>query len=173
MEDIELLENELNDAFLERATRTVVVEREPLKRVILKYKRLDKDNNDLVRLYKRIAIKLKENGKEELADFFLAQIGIIPVFTVTDDIDYYSEYYKLKKENEKYKEMYAQALAKGMNESIQSANKNNTELNLLNEGWKSAIREKQIQREYELQQKYKDFEKDSEWLRYQELLEGK
>ena len=36
--------------------------------------------------------------------------------------------------------------------------------------WRDKIREKQIEREFELQQKYKDFEKDNEWNRYKELL---
>lgn len=36
---------------------------------------------------------------------------------------------------------------------------------------KDKIREKQIEKEFELQQKYKDFNKDNEWKRYKELLE--
>lgn len=64
------------------------------------YKELDKDNNDLRRLYRRTAIKLKEKGHEELADYFLAQINEVPTFVVEDDIDYYSEYHRLLKENQ-------------------------------------------------------------------------
>ncbi len=68
------------------------------------YKEKDKDNNDLRRLYRRTAEKLKENGKEELADYFLAQINEVPTFTVDDDIDYYEEYYKLLSRNKELKE---------------------------------------------------------------------
>lgn len=80
---------------------------------------------------------------------------------------------ELEKDVEKYMKLSASSLARGLNESIRSKEKNKTELDLLNEGWKASIRDKQIQREFELQQKYKDFDKDPEWLRYQELLEGK
>lgn len=59
-------------------------------------KQLDKTNNDLRLLYRRTANKLLENGKEELAGYFLAQINEVPTFTIDDDIDYYTEYYKLK-----------------------------------------------------------------------------
>lgn len=78
-------ENELND----------------LKSLLNKYKELDKDNNDLRRLYRRTAIKLQESGKHELAEYFLAQINEIPTFFVEDDIDYYSEYYRLLEENKR------------------------------------------------------------------------
>ena len=36
---------------------------------------------------------------------------------------------------------------------------------------KDKIREKQILREFELQQEYKEFKEDTEWNRYNELLE--
>ena len=58
-----------------------------------KIKELDKTNNDLRLLYRRTANKLLENGKTELAGYFLAQINEVPTFTVDDDIDYYKEYY--------------------------------------------------------------------------------
>lgn len=61
---------------------------------------LDKTNNDLRLLYRRTANKLMENGKDELARYFLAQIKEVPTFTVDSDIDYYEEYHKLQKENE-------------------------------------------------------------------------
>lgn len=84
-----------------------------LKSLLNKYKELDKDNNDLRRLYRRTAIKLQESGKHELAEYFLAQINEIPTFFVEDDIDYYSEYYRLlnenkglKAENEQYKKQF-------------------------------------------------------------------
>lgn len=76
-----------------------------LEHLIKAYKEKDKDNNDLRRLYRRTAVKLRENGKEELADYFLAQINEVPTFTVDDDIDYYTEYYKLKEENEDLKNL--------------------------------------------------------------------
>ena len=47
-------------------------------------------------LYRRTAKKLQENGKEELAEYFLAQIDEVPTFVVDDDIDYYKEYHKQK-----------------------------------------------------------------------------
>lgn len=66
---------------------------------------LDKDNNELRRLYRRTAIKLKENGRDDLADYFLAQINEIPTFLI-EDIDYYAEYHKLKsKIREKIEEL--------------------------------------------------------------------
>ena len=67
-----------------------------LENLIKGYRELDKDNNDLRRLYRRTAVKLKENGHEEVADYFLAQINEVPTFVVEDDIDYYTEYYKMK-----------------------------------------------------------------------------
>lgn len=44
--------------------------------------KLIQDNLDLNRLYKKAAEKLIENGKEELGDYMLAQIGAIPFWTV-------------------------------------------------------------------------------------------
>lgn len=61
---------------------------------------LDKTNNDLRLLYRRTANKLMENGKDEVARYFLSQIQEVPTFTVDSDIDYYEEYHKLQKENE-------------------------------------------------------------------------
>ena len=73
-----------------------------LDEVIQKLKELDKDNNDLRRLYRRTAIKLEEKGYEELAGYFLAQINEVPTFVVEDDIDYYEEYHKLKEKLRSY-----------------------------------------------------------------------
>ena len=50
-----------------------------------KNERLTKDNLDLDRLYRNIATKLRENGKEELADYMLAQIGAVPTWTDFED----------------------------------------------------------------------------------------
>ena len=67
-----------------------------IENLIKGYRELDKDNNDLRRLYRRTAVKLKEKGHEEVAGYFLAQINEVPTFTIEDDIDYYAEYYKMK-----------------------------------------------------------------------------
>ena len=64
-------------------------------------KRLDKENNDLRKLYRRTAEKLQDNGKDELARYFLAQINECPTFTVDSDIDYYEGYYNFKAKIEK------------------------------------------------------------------------
>lgn len=82
----------------------VVREKQSFEKFIKAYKQKDKENNDLRRLYRRTAEKLRENGKEELADYFLAQINEVPTFTVDDDIDYYEEYYKLLSRNKELEE---------------------------------------------------------------------
>lgn len=71
-----------------------------VEKMLEDYKKLDEDNNDLRRLYRRTAVKLKEKGHEELAGYFLAQINEVPTFVVEDDIDYYSEYHRLLRENQ-------------------------------------------------------------------------
>lgn len=43
---------------------------------------LIQDNLNLNRLYRKVAEKLIENGKEEMGDYMLAQIGAIPFWTV-------------------------------------------------------------------------------------------
>lgn len=98
-EIIELCEEELNNNNENVTAILDLIDLKELRDLINKNMELDKDNNDLRMLYRRTAIKLKENGKEELADYFLAQINEIPTFTVEDDIDYYSEYYRLKARN--------------------------------------------------------------------------
>ena len=65
-----------------------------MKNIIKAYKENDKENNELRSLYRRTAIKLQEKGKEELAEYFLAQINEVPTFVV-EDTDYYHEYYKI------------------------------------------------------------------------------
>lgn len=67
-----------------------------IKNILRELSNLDKTNNDLRLLYRRTAKKLQENGKEELAEYFLAQIDEVPTFVVDDDIDYYKEYHKQK-----------------------------------------------------------------------------
>ncbi len=67
-----------------------------IKNILKELGNLDKTNNDLRLLYRRTAKKLQENGKEELAEYFLAQIYEVPTFVVDDDIDYYKEYHKQK-----------------------------------------------------------------------------
>jgi transcriptional accessory protein Tex/SPT6 len=99
-EIIKLCEEELKNNDENVASILDLIDLKELRNLIKAYKEKDKDNNDLRRLYRRTAIKLKENGKEELADYFLAQINEVPTFTVEDDIDYYSEYHRLKEENE-------------------------------------------------------------------------
>ena len=72
-----------------------------IDKVVSEYKRLDEENNDLRKLYRRTAEKLKDNGKDELTRYFLAQINEVPTFTVDSDIDYYEGYYNFKAKIEK------------------------------------------------------------------------
>lgn len=104
-EDIKILEDIIKQFKNNREIFYNINEKEikALENLIKVYKEKDKDNNDLRKLYRRTAIKLKENEKEELADYFLVQINEVPTFTVDDDIDYYTEYYKLKEENKTLK----------------------------------------------------------------------
>ena len=53
---------------------------------------LERQNNDLRRIYKNTRKKLEENGKEELASYFSAQIDECPTFYVEPVIDYEKEY---------------------------------------------------------------------------------
>lgn len=98
-EDIMILESEcyyLEELGYLRENNHFIRFNQALKNLIKRYKELDKDNNDLRRLYRRTAVKLKEKGHEEVAGYFLAQINEVPTFTIEDDIDYYTEYYKMK-----------------------------------------------------------------------------
>lgn len=87
-EDIELLKS-LDTTGDKELTQAI-------KNILRELSNLDKTNNDLRLLYRRTAKKLQENGKEELAGYFLAQIDEVPTFVVDDDIDYYKEYHKQK-----------------------------------------------------------------------------
>ncbi len=51
------------------------------------YQQLIQDNLDLINLYKRTAMHLREIGKEELANYFLAQIGAVPTMGTMDLYD--------------------------------------------------------------------------------------
>lgn len=53
--------------------------------------RLNKENNDLRRIYKNTYNKLFEKGNDELARYFQAQIDDCPTFYVEPIIDYYEE----------------------------------------------------------------------------------
>lgn len=87
-EDIELLKS-LDTTGDKELTQAI-------KNILRELRNLDKTNNDLRLLYRRTAKKLQENGKQELAEYFLAQIDEVPTFVVDDDIDYYKEYHKQK-----------------------------------------------------------------------------
>ena len=60
------------------------------------YQKLKKDNNELRRIYMSTAKKLKENGNDELAGYFYAQIDAVPTFTV-ETFDWYEMYNNMKK----------------------------------------------------------------------------
>ena len=73
----------------------VKMEKAALRDLIEGYRDKDRDNKELCRMYERTAVKLQEIGNQELADYFWAQIGLVPTFTV-ESTDYYREYYKLR-----------------------------------------------------------------------------
>lgn len=56
---------------------------------------LEKENNELRLIYRRTYKKLFENGHDELANYFMAQINDCPTFTV-ETVDWYEECKKLK-----------------------------------------------------------------------------
>ena len=58
--------------------------------------RLKKQNNDLRKIYKNTYKRLFENGNEELARYFQAQIDDCPTFYAEPIIDYAKEYKKYK-----------------------------------------------------------------------------
>ena len=60
------------------------------------YEKLKRDNNDLRRIYLNTARTLRENGHEELANYFLAQIDAIPTFTCET-----FDWYKIATEDER------------------------------------------------------------------------
>lgn len=51
------------------------------RKELIELRALMEENEHLRDLYLRTAKKLKENGKEELADYFLAQIGAVPTLS--------------------------------------------------------------------------------------------
>ena len=63
---------------------------------------LVKDNLDLDRLYRRTAEHLHNKGKDELADYMLAQIGAVPTWT---DFESYSNWVSKDKINAKIEEL--------------------------------------------------------------------
>ena len=54
---------------------------ESIEIVLKRLEHLKEENEHLRDLYLRTAKKLDENGKEELADYFLAQIGAVPTLS--------------------------------------------------------------------------------------------
>ena len=72
--------------------------------------RLKKQNNDLRKIYKNTYNKLFENGNDELARYFQAQIDDCPTFYVEPIIDYAKEWkdYKsrIDKANNKLQTMF-------------------------------------------------------------------
>lgn len=58
-----------------------------IETVLQELKNKTEDNLQLINLYKKTAKKLRENGKDELADYFLAQIDAIPTFSVESSYD--------------------------------------------------------------------------------------
>lgn len=82
---------------------------------------------------------------------------------------------------EEKERLYIKTLVKGVNETIENREKNNTELELLNEGWK--IREKELLEELETYKKIAEklssklneayFEQNDFWLFFEkEILKG-
>ena len=61
-----------------------------------KVEQLEKENDDLRRIYQNTYKKYLENGNEEMAHYFMAQIDACPTFYVEPVIDYYKEYYRLE-----------------------------------------------------------------------------
>lgn len=99
-----------------------------------KLEELDKTNNDLRLLYRRTANKLMDNGKDEMARYFFAQIEEVPTFTVDEDIDYYEEYYKLQKENEDLKKYDYRNIKLDDKDKLKSPSISKEILDLMNNG---------------------------------------
>lgn len=64
-------------------------------------KRLKEQNNDLRKIYRNTYVRLFENGNDELARYFQAQIDDCPTFYVEPIIDYAKEYKIYKSKYEK------------------------------------------------------------------------
>ena len=62
---------------------------------------LKEQNNDLRKIYRNTYNKLFENGNDELAYYFQAQIDDCPTFYVEPIIDYHKEWLEYKQRNEK------------------------------------------------------------------------
>lgn len=83
-----------------------------IETVLQELKNKTEDNLQLINLYKKTARKLKENGKDELADYFLAQIDAIPTFSVGSSYDQWininelEELYNQMKEQTTYRQAY-------------------------------------------------------------------
>ena len=58
--------------------------------------RLRKENNDLKLIYRNTYKRLFENGNDELARYFQAQINDCPTFYTAPPIDYYKETQRLE-----------------------------------------------------------------------------
>lgn len=87
-----LLESEERDEYQKSIYKALGIIEKQQKEI----ERLDKDNNELKRIYKNTAEHLSKIGNTELSDYFYAQIDLVPTFCVGDIIDYYEEYYKQK-----------------------------------------------------------------------------
>lgn len=66
-------------------TQSVKIVLNLIEKLVNENNRLVQDNLDLDKLYRRTAEKLKENGKEELANYFLAQIGAVPTWSTFEE----------------------------------------------------------------------------------------
>ena len=73
-----------------------------IETVLQELKNKTEDNLQLVNLYKKTARKLKETGKDELADYFLAQIDAIPTFSIGSS---YDQWIKISELEELYNQM--------------------------------------------------------------------
>lgn len=72
---------------------------------------LKEQNNDLRKIYRNTYKKLFDNGNNELARYFQAQIDECPTFYVEPIIDYYKEYNKQKEVLDKAKEYIKENIA--------------------------------------------------------------
>jgi len=71
-------------------------QREENDKLQQKLEKLEKENNDLRRIYQNTYKKYLESGNDEMARYFMAQIDACPTFYVAPIIDYYKEYNKLE-----------------------------------------------------------------------------
>lgn len=92
----EILSFNLRNQFLDDEADNIEILLDLLNKQEKEINRLDKDNNELKRIYKKTAEHLAKIGKTELSEYFYAQIDLVPTFYVGEIIDYYKEYYKQK-----------------------------------------------------------------------------